>query len=115
MQGCGRLNECYNVCALKEMQGFFFTQTQEFTLLSGQKITLLDRFLQSKVQYVCEGANRKKSSSVTLLPLLLQLVLNFLRFVVLYQPKDVLVVHHTLNEFSLGQFVCERTKKEFVL
>lgn len=36
-----------------------------------------------------------------LLLLFFQLVFNFLRFIVLYQPQDILVFHHTLDEFSL--------------
>lgn len=36
-----------------------------------------------------------------LLLLLFKLVLDFLRFIILYQPKDFPVVHHTLNELSL--------------
>lgn len=38
--------------------------------------------------------------------LLLQLVFDLLRLVVLNQPQDLLVVHHTLNEFALGDFIC---------
>lgn len=41
------------------------------------------------------------------LPLLLsQLVFNLLRFIILYQPQNVLVAHHTLNEFTFRDFIC---------
>lgn len=40
-----------------------------------------------------------------LLSLLFQLVFNFLRLIILYQSQDVLVGHHTLNEFSLRDFI----------
>lgn len=41
------------------------------------------------------------SLATILLLLFFQLVFNFLRFIVLYQPQDILVFHHTLDEFSL--------------
>lgn len=37
--------------------------------------------------------------------LLFELVFDFLRLVVLYQPQDVLVVHHALNELALRDFI----------
>ncbi len=59
-----------------------------------------------------KGAFSAPLSADTLLLLLFQLVFNSLRLIVLYQPQDVLVVHHALNEFSLWDFIWWKDEKQ---
>lgn len=66
---------------------------QPATRGSGENVQNRTLTLSRRLQ---TAATREAAS----LLLLLQLVFDFLGFVVLNEPQDLLVVHHTLNKFS---------------